>query len=184
MPVYFMRAGLSGPVKIGRADDVPARMYALQTGHYETLNVVRTVEGGEAEETSFHRQFKHRHIRGEWFHWDENMLLAEAKPLHLPVVSKAFNVLQEKNTDNETAALPQKACNFLALELKRRMDAQGFKQKALAIEASLNATYVRDILIGKSKNPAASKLARIASVLGCTADELLGRTTRKEATHV
>ncbi|MFT8484278.1 MAG: helix-turn-helix domain-containing protein [Gluconobacter cerinus] len=64
---------------------------------------------------------------------------------------------------------------FIAKELKRRMDEKGFKQKSLAIAADLNDTYVRDILKGKSKNPEASKLARIAQVLGCTSDDLLGK---------
>ncbi|MFT8953764.1 MAG: LexA family transcriptional regulator [Gluconobacter sp.] len=65
--------------------------------------------------------------------------------------------------------------SFIARELRRRMDAKGFKQKALAIKADLNETYVRDILKGKSKNPEASKLARIAAALGCSSDDLLGK---------
>jgi len=72
---------------------------------------------------------------------------------------------------------------FIAKELKRRMDEMGFKQKSLAIAADLNDTYVRDILKGKSKNPEASKLARIAQVLGCTSDDLLGRGSSVAPIH-
>lgn len=70
--------------------------------------------------------------------------------------------------------IPNMTDTFIAQELKRRMEERGFKQKSLARDAELNETYVRDILKGRSKNPEASKLARIAAVLGCTADDLLG----------
>lgn len=72
---------------------------------------------------------------------------------------------------------------FIAKELKRRMDEAGFKQKSLAIAADLNDTYVRDILKGKSKNPEASKLLRIAQVLGCTSDDLLGKGASVTPVH-
>lgn len=72
---------------------------------------------------------------------------------------------------------------FIAKELKRRMDEAGFKQKSLAIAADLNDTYVRDILKGKSKNPEASKLLRIAQVLGCTSDDLLGKGSSVTPVH-
>ena len=73
--------------------------------------------------------------------------------------------------------------SFIAKELKRRMDEKGFRQKSLATAADLNDTYVRDILKGKSKNPEASKLARIAQVLGCTSDDLLGKGSSITPVH-
>jgi len=73
--------------------------------------------------------------------------------------------------------------SFIAKELRRRMDEKGFKQKALALAADLNETYVRDILKGKSKNPEASKLARIAAALGCSSDDLLGKGSTVEPIH-
>lgn len=61
----------------------------------------------------------------------------------------------------------------LATELHRRMKKEGFNQKSLATAAGLNETYVRDILKGKSKNPEAGRLSRIAAVLGCSITDLL-----------
>jgi len=75
------------------------------------------------------------------------------------------------------------ADTFIAQELRRRMEERGFKQKALAIAADLNETYVRDILKGKSKNPEASKLARLAEALGCTSDQLLGKGSTVSPIH-
>ena len=67
MPVYLIRAGESGPVKIGLADDPPGRLAELQVAHYEKLTLVRMWEGGRAEEAALHMRFAPLRIRGEWF---------------------------------------------------------------------------------------------------------------------
>ena len=61
----------------------------------------------------------------------------------------------------------------LATELRRLMVAARIGQKALALKAQVNETYVRDILKGKSRNPEAAKLARVAEALGVPAAALL-----------
>ena len=69
MPVYFARAGKTGPVKIGYAKDDPEkRVKYLQTGCPEQLEIlyvinkcVRTFEG------FLHKEFAKYKIRGEWF---------------------------------------------------------------------------------------------------------------------
>ncbi|GAL97882.1 transcriptional regulator [Acetobacter tropicalis NRIC 0312] len=61
----------------------------------------------------------------------------------------------------------------VAEELERRMALLGLTQKALARNAGVGDTYVRDILKGKSRNPGGEKLERIAAMLGCTARDLL-----------
>lgn len=61
-------------------------------------------------------------------------------------------------------------------ELTRRMPEKGFTPKSLSLAAGLNETYVRDILVGKSKNPATSKVAKLADLLECTLEELSGRS--------
>lgn len=61
----------------------------------------------------------------------------------------------------------------IADELERRMALLGLTQKALARNAGVGDTYVRDILKGKSRNPGGEKLERIAAILGCTARDLL-----------
>lgn len=73
----------------------------------------------------------------------------------------------------------------VARELERRMALLGLTQKALSRNAGVGDTYVRDILKGKSRNPGGEKLERVASILGCTARDLLfpagGQTVAREA---
>lgn len=74
--VYFIQAGNSGPVKIGRSDDVRKRLAALQTAHYEKLHLRLVCRINASEnagdfgrtERALHTIFSQHHIRGEWFH--------------------------------------------------------------------------------------------------------------------
>jgi hypothetical protein len=106
MPVYFIRAGESGPVKIGIADDVSARLRELQTAHHESLLVVRTVDGAQDLEAAFHAAFRDRHIRGEWFSWDDRMLNAcpEITPKALPALAVGSVFDAHGVTDAEIAS--------------------------------------------------------------------------------
>lgn len=61
----------------------------------------------------------------------------------------------------------------VAREVYRRMAAAKLGQKALALKADVNETYVRDLYVGKSKNPKQQQLAKIAKALDCTLDDLL-----------
>jgi len=74
MPTYIIRAGLTGPVKIGRADDVEARRRDLQTAHHETLHVLRVLDTPFDAEPILHAKFAALRIRGEWFEFDQEML--------------------------------------------------------------------------------------------------------------
>lgn len=80
----MIRAGLSGPVKIGRAWNPEKRLLAIQGTHYEELRFMRLFHGGKGEEASLHRKFSALRIRGEWFHFTDDMLgdvgLLEAAP--------------------------------------------------------------------------------------------------------
>jgi phage repressor protein C with HTH and peptisase S24 domain len=62
----------------------------------------------------------------------------------------------------------------VAREIERRRKLLGKTPRGLSLEAGLKPNYVRDILIGQSRNPAPEKLAKIAAVLGCTLDDLVG----------
>ena len=62
----------------------------------------------------------------------------------------------------------------IARQIERRMKVLGLNQRSLAIRAKLNDTGIRDILEGKSKNPRADTLGKIARALGCTAGDLTG----------
>lgn len=68
MAVYFVQAGEGGPIKIGVAVDISARIAALQTAHWAPLRVLAEMPGGEDQETELHGRFANLSIRGEWFH--------------------------------------------------------------------------------------------------------------------
>jgi transcriptional regulator with XRE-family HTH domain len=53
----------------------------------------------------------------------------------------------------------------LARALRDRMKEKGIGQRQLALAARVNETYVRDILKGRSRNPEAGKLGRVAAAL-------------------
>jgi SOS-response transcriptional repressor LexA len=61
---------------------------------------------------------------------------------------------------------------YLKSELFRRMTAAGHTQKSLATAADVHETFVRDILVGRSKSPTIKNLLKVATVLGCTIEDL------------
>ena len=64
--------------------------------------------------------------------------------------------------------------NRLIKEIQRRMDALNLDPTTTAKKAGLGESFVRDILRGKSIEPATSKLGKVAKVLGCTVADLTG----------
>jgi hypothetical protein len=75
MPVYMIRCGEHGPVKIGYAADPAGRMADLQVAHWERLRLLRTFDGAAAEEATLHARFADLRIgRGEWFSFSRLML--------------------------------------------------------------------------------------------------------------
>lgn len=65
--VYFVEAGKGGPIKIGTAYDVPARIRDLQGANAKKLHLLVTVPGGHKIERQLHRRFKSERLSGEWF---------------------------------------------------------------------------------------------------------------------
>lgn len=74
MATYIIRAGDSGPVKIGKADNPHDRLAALQTGHPDELVLLRVVDTDFDCEDIFHERFARLRIRGEWFQFDPEMM--------------------------------------------------------------------------------------------------------------
>lgn len=72
--VYMIRAGQSGPIKIGWALSPTQRLETLQTANHETLTIMRLFLGAEAEEMALHKRFSNLHIRGEWFRFATEMM--------------------------------------------------------------------------------------------------------------
>jgi hypothetical protein len=74
MPVYLVRAGEHGPVKIGFSTNVRRRVSKMQTDNPGKMVVLRIFEGGKAEERQLHQLFADHHIDGEWHSFSEAML--------------------------------------------------------------------------------------------------------------
>ncbi len=67
--IYIVRAGESGPVKVGRAKDVTARMIEIQVCNPEPVALIATFAAPESVEQRLHAALKEHHVRGEWFKW-------------------------------------------------------------------------------------------------------------------
>lgn len=65
--VYFIRAGESGPVKIGCSRNPEARRKQLQSAHAARLVVLAIEPGGEEREQQLHREWAECRLEGEWF---------------------------------------------------------------------------------------------------------------------
>lgn len=58
--------------------------------------------------------------------------------------------------------------------LKARMQDMGYTPKLLSRKIGAGPTYIRDLFEGRSKNPTAGKLIRLASALAIPVSELIG----------
>ena len=74
MNVYFIHDENSNTVKIGKANDIVARLNDLQVGNSNELKIIKIIECITEEESyliekRLHEKYKHLHTRGEWFHY-------------------------------------------------------------------------------------------------------------------
>lgn len=65
--VYFIQAGITGPIKIGNSKNPRGRLTEIQINHYETLTLLGFVAHTEMLEHQIHNAVKGHRIRGEWF---------------------------------------------------------------------------------------------------------------------
>jgi hypothetical protein len=103
MWTYFIQGVPLSPVKIGRAIDVASRLKSLQTGTPHELRTLLVLNGDR--EMEMHGRFSKHRIRGEWFHWcdeirqfiDDNF---EARPRVWSAVN-AYCTNEERQEFNE-----------------------------------------------------------------------------------
>lgn len=72
----------------------------------------------------------------------------------------------------EGLRMPQ--LEMIKARIKERLQATGLSANEASRRANLGVAYVNDILSGRSKSPVIDRLARLAAVLGCDVDFLLG----------
>ena len=65
--LYLMRAGDSGALKIGRANDPARRARDLQVGCPERIQVLAILPEMGSDEHYAHQRFAHLRLAGEWF---------------------------------------------------------------------------------------------------------------------
>lgn len=101
MPVYFMRAGANGAVKIGHSERPFNRMRTLQSSVPDPLSMMRVIEGDKELEKAMHARFRDVHIHGEWFHHHPDMT-ADLGAKDLPVTAQAKEYGQELSARSRT----------------------------------------------------------------------------------
>lgn len=78
MPVYVIRCGESGPVKIGFTTNFLARLRYYETHNPGPVTVLRYMGGTKEDEKRVHQRFGHLRVRShpatEWFDFDPAML--------------------------------------------------------------------------------------------------------------
>jgi len=65
--VYFIRAEIGGPIKIGYTNRPGNRIRMIQGGNPEKLNFMGCIRGGAQAEAILHNELAAHRIRGEWF---------------------------------------------------------------------------------------------------------------------
>lgn len=71
--VYFV-SYQNGPIKIGKAKNISARMSGLQTGSPHKLELMGVMKGREGLERSLHYKFSDLRMSGEWFERKDRLL--------------------------------------------------------------------------------------------------------------
>ncbi len=80
--VYFVRAGLDGPIKVGFTNDAPeVRMRYLQVGCPWPLSLIGAREGSIFHEQLLHNKFSALRMVGEWFEPTDDLLAEITKIL-------------------------------------------------------------------------------------------------------
>lgn len=72
--VYFIQAGISGPIKIGVTGNPLQRLGQLQTGNAENLRILAIHPGTVGLERALHRYFAPYQLKNEWFDPCEELL--------------------------------------------------------------------------------------------------------------
>ena len=75
--IYFIHSNALNAVKIGRSNDVGARVRTLQTANPESLLLLATINGEDWEEKQLHKKFAHLLIKGrrEWFQCTAELMI-------------------------------------------------------------------------------------------------------------
>jgi DNA-binding XRE family transcriptional regulator len=163
MPVYLIRAGEHGPVKIGFSEDVEFRMVKMQADNHERLVLLRIFEGGSLDEASLHVRFADNHLHGEWFSFTAQMLgdvgLQEIiAPLPEPVVYEP-----------EPIRPGMTVVGHRIRELRRQ---KALTQAVLAAVVGVSRSTLASVETGQDQ-PGRDLLLRLSAYFGVSVDSLI-----------
>lgn len=130
MPVYLIRAGENGPVKIGHAENPWARLSNAQTDCPIPLSLIAVLDGKAEEEAALHAQFSHLRIRGEWFRWSDDF----------------FRICQ----DNPPERAARRRRGKPRTKLEHWIEKNGLTAEKFAEAVEVSSAQISRILAGKS----------------------------------
>lgn len=132
--VYFVQQGEDGPIKIGLAKNVVARLDGLRASNPSELYVRAIVPGDHDLEAEIHLRFAKHHIRGEWFHPDLALL-------------------------GYIASLPKAALRDLRLRRRYRTNRVPLEEaRAIWADPELSSRHARELLVGWTSRRIAAEL--------------------------
>lgn len=89
--IYFAHAVGTDLVKIGfTAGDPAKRLKELQTGCPQRLELLAAIDGTEADEERWHKDFERDRAHGEWFKLTPRMTLAVARSQAIEALSRVL----------------------------------------------------------------------------------------------
>ena len=147
---YIIQSEKGGPVKIGKATDLPSRLAGLQTGNPEKLFVVGWIDGDV--ESELHRRFASSRIPGgEWFRITddfEKWVVSDSR-----LIREALHTLSEEKVDAASAIILQKidlphvmlrelrCCDRCQLVRSLAMDVEVIKEDVFEVQRFLEEWY-------------------------------------------
>lgn len=148
--IYFIQGEAGGPIKIGFATDVAARIRGLQTGHHQKLVCLVHVSGTMDDERLLHRDFAAHRTQGEWFD-DCAEIRALIDSVRTDVTAEGVVAVPEKE---KTASKPREKMSRLAHDLFKLMAEQSFGRaglaKSIAEAAGVGQKAGENLLAGKN----------------------------------
>lgn len=174
MPAYAIRAGESGPVKIGWSADVPNRLIKMQADNHERLRVLRLWEGGIVEEAMLHILFADLHLRGEWYSYSR-LMLGDVGLKDIPLVPWTTPLAALHQT------APTLSTNDAVLgdevTLRHLVRKSGISQRAIAFRLAVCEATVSKWIKGTQRMPG-DKVCLVAAALKVPPEVVLRATRR------
>ncbi len=153
--VYFLQASIGGPIKIGWSRDVPARVWAMQTGCPFELIVLTTMPGEQRQERELHHRFRSAAIGGEWFHPGHEPLRALITSLGGTVLeARAWDPIADGTNAKKRACMTPRRTSPptpIGGYVKALREAFGLSHERLGVLAGLDRVDVGRIESGRNR---------------------------------